>query len=81
MIESNETLLAVSNPDPATAGTPMPYIKLGNDLFINLSQYIAKSNKYLKELTGKHESPVTRRPFTGVVGNGNEASPALIAGP
>ena len=32
-------------------------------------------------IPGKQLSPHTRRPFTGVDGNGKEASPARTAGP
>ncbi len=53
-MESNETELAASRPEPATAGTPIP---------------------------GKQESPQTSKFFMGVPGNGNDPSPALIAGP
>ena len=32
-------------------------------------------------IPGKHESPHRSKPFTGVTGNGNDPSPAFIAGP
>lgn len=32
-------------------------------------------------IPGKQESPQSNRPSIGVLGNGNEPSPALIAGP